>query len=264
MKVFIITIVFFSLFLIGCQKQQAIYDPNNYEAINNAVINYQTVYDIINFSDLTASSVSINANSCLQINVDSSGNRKIYHLNFGNEPCLYPDNRSRTGSITINATTIYPQTDSITTITLLNYTANGYNLNGIITLKHLNTGSNKYMSIICDDLKITALDNNYSSAINLFMSKNNSGYSYIKGSIKAAGDRINFSTSTIDSLGVYNLYFNNYNPYYNNFSAYYVKGKAMVSTASFSTELNYGNFEVDDLATATNNDFRFIIELAKY
>jgi hypothetical protein len=261
-KIMISALFLIVLLQIACTKKQSIYKPQNYEAVNNAVLNYQTLYDIFYFSNLAASSGTVSTNTCLSITKDSAVNRKTYHLNFGNSPCVYTDNRKRSGNIDVNATKTYPQKDSLFTITLKDYKINGYLLNGTIYYKFLNISSNSYISIISNNITLEAMGNNYNLSLNCTL-YNTTNYGYLKGVFKATGNDITYETQTLDSLGINNKYFATYN-YYSSNKPFYIKGKAIVVTNDFNAELNYGNFEEDDYATATSNDFRFIIDLKKY
>jgi hypothetical protein len=245
------TIFILSLFFItmGCEKKKAIYEQPNYETVNNCVLSYQAILDVIKFSDLAAKSSSQATNGCLQIKKDSLSNRRTYHLNFGDNPCKYVDRRLRSGLMDVNAIKTHPKLDSLVTVEFKNYTVNGYTFNGKLSYAYKVNIFLNQLNIHFDALKINYTGNDFLLKGNLTLELNYTTYSNLFGSIESY-ENLPFKSNIVLGLSEYNYF--------------YVGGTAKINTPNFEVDLNYGNFQNDSLATITTDNTRFIVDLMRF
>lgn len=238
--------------LYSCNKDQDMYKQPNYESVNSSVLCYQSLYDIVRICDGVASQPAFTGTvQPITFTKDSLSGYINAHINLNDTLTRHSDGRKRSGKMELNFKKDYFVTNTLFKVSLVNYNVNGYVFNGDLTYTILSSSlSNKYFKIIANDLKVTSPSNTYS--INSILTINSTGFysSYVKGFVNGTGSLFNYTSNTIDSLYIT--------------TRFYYKSKFDLNAKDFDAVINYGDGQNDSLATATSNDFRFIINLKSF
>lgn len=252
-------ILIVSLGLVSCRKtERVLYESDNYEAINASVICYQAIYDIVKICDSIASIPSFTSGGLTPFTKDSLNGYITAHINFGDTLKRNTYKRLRSGKIDVNYKKPYYVAGNTFSITLNKYTVNGTQFNGSLTYSivapasYTNSANKRYFKIEWTTILANTKQQSYKlsgafdlTTSNLFL-KN-----YIKGKLNITeGNNFTFESEIKDSLYIT--------------GPYYYAGRVNIKNPNFDAVVNYGDNQTDNFATATADEFRYIINLEDY
>lgn len=259
------SIAFYTLVLtiilgfLSCRKtERVLYEPAHYETINTSVTCYQTIYDLVKLCDSVAALPSFSAGGLTPFTKDSLNGYITAHINYGDTLKRNTYKRLRSGKIEVQYKKPYYVAGSTFSVTLNKYSVNGNQFNGSLTYSivapttYTNLNTKRYFKIEWNGISVK----NKSIACKLngsfdLTSSNQFQKNYIKGKLSITeGNTFTFDSEIKDSLYIT--------------GPYYYAGKVYLKNTELDAVINYGDNQNDNFATATAEEFRYIINLEDY
>lgn len=136
-KILYISLFFGTLLFTSCKQEgNNIYKQKNYNSVNAALTDLQTVYNAFAFAHYNAINTKDN---CWEVTRDTNSAKKTITLHFRQQPgaCQFFDSLSTTGSIILQYEGEYKSSKTPSLITFSNYKTGGVLYEGIIRSTHI-------------------------------------------------------------------------------------------------------------------------------
>jgi hypothetical protein len=239
---------------MACTKDRTMYQESNYSAVNSQVSAFQALTDFTGLAHLCMTNTNANDSVYNIVFAKTSlGDSISLHMHFGDTTDVDQDGRRRGGDIFLIYPSHFPQTGDQFPVQFNHFLVNGVEYNGSCLFQFdAHFASRNHYRILTTELNQISFGKPFSLRAHMGVSTSGAyGDAYTTGTLASELGFL-YQSNIIDSI------------YLNANVHCFEKGKCILKADAFQAQINYGDGREDQLATATSDLFRYIIELKSF